>query len=816
MDKGDLSGNGAEFSETKEEKAQGLGEHRGDRPERDAPREGGRKDGSAIAEPDREEEWKSEGDEGDRGGGGGGERERKAPGALHPGVFAAGGRFGVGGPERAEEEGVALLRHAQEALQDGESGAGAVAAEAGERERGESLDGGADETGGGEGKTGAPEAAHFGGGGPGGRGPGESTRKVERGGEAGGELAGAKDGDDGHHGRVGGVRPNAGSDHGEQVGESGPRGVHPTQLDGGGEAGAGGEGDAEAGGERDDEAGDGGIEVESGDARGRRETAGPPRERGGDCKPRRAEEAEETEAARVSLPRAGEIAARPRFGERLLQGHRHAEVGKLRQGDEGQRGHHPAEGIGAEPMKEEGHEGELAEAGDHAGQNLRARVLPDEPPAAPAGTHGVGGIRRGIHGRGDGGGEGGKYKARAAEPVAFRFARMRRGRKCAGVSVTLALSTLCENPRRRTGLTTLFHEFVTHALRLFPDVNWIVFVGPGALWNVHDARVTVVREFPANDRRGARLWADHFCVGPAARAGGAAALLTVGFAPVRSAGLPVVMHVFSLHHLHAGAGVMGALGALYRRWAVGRGLKRAALVIVNSRWTAAQLAREGRGAAGRTLVSHEGLDHKRFRPEAEVGEKAMRVRWGLPEEYVLWASNFYGYKRVPLAIAAYARMAGEVRARFPLVLVGGDWAGGRTEAERVARGAGVERDVRFLGWVDDAVLPAIYRGARAHVLATREETFGRSVTEAMACGCPCVLQDLPVLREVAEGAAVWVDFGDAAAAGAAVERVCADDLHAERLRQAGLARAAAFSFEQLARERVTSILEVLTKGESRR
>lgn len=358
---------------------------------------------------------------------------------------------------------------------------------------------------------------------------------------------------------------------------------------------------------------------------------------------------------------------------------------------------------------------------------------------------------------------------------------------------------LCENPLRRTGLTTLGHGLVAAARAQFPEVGWVVFAGPRQPWDEGDAGVEVVRDFPANDRRAARLWADHFRVGPAARARGAAALLTVGFVPVRTAGLPVAMHVFSLHHRRPGGGA----GARYRRWAVGRGLARAALVIANSRWTAAQLG----PVAAPLVVSHEGVDHARFRPDAPAGGPALPASW--PREYVLWASNFYPYKRAPLAIAAYARLAPEQRARFPLVLVGGDWHGGRAAAEAAARRAGVAENLVFAGWVDDALLPAIYRGARVHVLPTAEETFGRSVAEAMACGCPCLVQDLPVLREVAEGAADYVDFADPAAAGAALVRLCTDDGAAARRRAAGLARAQAFSFAQLARERVTAIREML-------
>ena len=359
------------------------------------------------------------------------------------------------------------------------------------------------------------------------------------------------------------------------------------------------------------------------------------------------------------------------------------------------------------------------------------------------------------------------------------------------MAVSLALSLLCENPRRRTGLTTFFHGFIAEALRQFPDVHWLLFAGPGQAFDLADPRIEIVRDFPANDRRLARLWADHLQVGPEARRRGAQALLTVGFGPLRTAGLPLVLHVFTLHHLRPGGGVRAA----YRRLALARGLRQAALVITNSQWAADQLG------GARTLVSPEGLDHERFRPEGSS------VVPGVPPDSLLWVSNFYPYKRVELAMAAYAQLSPVLRHRHPFVLVGGDWAGGLERAKTQARALGVADDTRFLGWVEDSALPAMYRGARGYVLSTAEETFGRTVTEAMACGCPCVLQDLPVLREVAADAALWVDFADPVASGNALRSLLTDPALAERLRVSGRQRAAEFSFARLARERVTAMLE---------
>ncbi len=364
--------------------------------------------------------------------------------------------------------------------------------------------------------------------------------------------------------------------------------------------------------------------------------------------------------------------------------------------------------------------------------------------------------------------------------------------------VKLALSTLCENPARRTGLSTFFPEFLAAARKAFPEVGWIVFCGEGARWPDTDPGVEWCRSFPSNERPVGRLLADHLGVAPEARRRGARALVTVGFHPLRSAGLPVAMHVLALP---GGPGEGGARSA-YRRWALARGLRRSSLVIANSEWTRSQLG----PSRAPLIASPEGVSHALFGPDGARGLP------GIDGPYLLWASNFYAYKHAERALAAYARLPESLRGRFPLVLAGGDWSGGRARAELAARRLGLGDQARFLGWVDDSLLPALYRGAHAHILSTERETFGRSVLEAMACGTPSVVQDLPVLREVAADCAVYADYADTAGASAALESLCVDPAQRERLSAAGVTRSRLFSFERLARERVGAILEGLGAG----
>jgi glycosyltransferase involved in cell wall biosynthesis len=389
----------------------------------------------------------------------------------------------------------------------------------------------------------------------------------------------------------------------------------------------------------------------------------------------------------------------------------------------------------------------------------------------------------------------------------------------------LALSALCENPARQTGLTTMFLGLLEHSLRLHSDLEWIVFTGPNQPLDVSNERLHVVREFPAGDRLAARLAADHFRVSHRARDLGARGLVTVGFVPLRSA-LPTFMHITSLQHLSQPSPVAGPalvrwarrtrrmLRQAYRGWMIRRGLRDAALVIVNSQTARAQLLEAFPLREEKIVVSHEGtLDQ--CRPEPEPGEiQAMQRELDLAPGYLLWVSNFYNYKQAPLLLEGYARLPEALRARVPLVMVGADWGGGLAAAQVVVEARGLQGQVRFPGWVADRWLAPLYRHALAFCLPSRLETFGRCTMEAMACGTPCVLNDIPINREVSGGHALLIDFADRERVAQALRQICEDANLRQQLRERGLAHAKQFTFEHMARTRLDAILDWLAARES--
>ena len=64
------------------------------------------------------------------------------------------------------------------------------------------------------------------------------------------------------------------------------------------------------------------------------------------------------------------------------------------------------------------------------------------------------------------------------------------------------------------------------------------------------------------------------------------------------------------------------------------------------------------------------------------------------------------------------------------------------------------KTTRWLVW------PGRCNGSRGRMgRRARRRRSGKSVTEAMACGCACVVNDIAVLREMADGAARAGNFG---------------------------------------------------------
>lgn len=126
---------------------------------------------------------------------------------------------------------------------------------------------------------------------------------------------------------------------------------------------------------------------------------------------------------------------------------------------------------------------------------------------------------------------------------------------------------------------------------------------------------------------------------------------------------------------------------------------------------------------------------------------------------------------------------------YTIIVGGGDLQG---ELKRVAADNGVADNVRFLGTVSREEVYSVLNSLDIFVLTSRYEGFGVAVVEAMATGTAVVVNDIPVMREVADDAAVFVDATDPDELVSALEELYNDDQKRQSLEERG---------EEMVRER---------------
>jgi N-acetyl-alpha-D-glucosaminyl L-malate synthase BshA len=128
--------------------------------------------------------------------------------------------------------------------------------------------------------------------------------------------------------------------------------------------------------------------------------------------------------------------------------------------------------------------------------------------------------------------------------------------------------------------------------------------------------------------------------------------------------------------------------------------------------------------------------------DTELFRPAANPRKGPP--LAIHVSNFRPVKRVSWLIRAFARATENTPACLTLVGDGPD----RAACERLVCELGLNKRVAFLGERD--ALPPLLAPADVFLLASREESFGLSALEAMACGVPVVATRVGGVPEVVE------------------------------------------------------------------
>lgn len=263
--------------------------------------------------------------------------------------------------------------------------------------------------------------------------------------------------------------------------------------------------------------------------------------------------------------------------------------------------------------------------------------------------------------------------------------------------------------------------------------------------------------------------------------------------PIPATRRPRVVTLHDVQH-HEMPHLFSRFERRFRVWAYDRAARDADLVIALSNHAREGIARHAGVDPERIVVIPHGIDHERFRPRGDDGAGPLVDTFGLPERFLFYPANLWPHKNHARLVEALSRMEDQ---DVHLVLSGADY--GRLDAvEALARRFGVSGRVRHLGFVPGAAMPELMRRATGMVFPSLFEGFGWPPLEAMACGCPVAAARAASLPEVCGDAALLFDPFDVGAMAAAMDRLTTDEGLRAQLREAGLRRAAGYTWQACA------------------
>jgi len=246
----------------------------------------------------------------------------------------------------------------------------------------------------------------------------------------------------------------------------------------------------------------------------------------------------------------------------------------------------------------------------------------------------------------------------------------------------------------------------------------------------------------------------------------------------------------------------------YLKWSTAYSLKHAHKIIAVSNFTKQELLATYKKADDSKIeVVYNGYPEKLYHfIEDDDDRRAVLDKYDFQEPFFLYVGRLEKKKNTHTLVEAFAIFKdAHPELDMQLVLIGN--AGyGYDEVKYILEEYNLASSVIMPGWIPEFDMPAIFSAATAFVFPTLHEGFGIPVIQAMACGVPTLISDIPVLREIAADAALFFDPRSRVDLAEAMNRVASDADLRQNLKAKGLERAAQFSWEKSA----TETLKILT------
>jgi glycosyltransferase involved in cell wall biosynthesis len=246
----------------------------------------------------------------------------------------------------------------------------------------------------------------------------------------------------------------------------------------------------------------------------------------------------------------------------------------------------------------------------------------------------------------------------------------------------------------------------------------------------------------------------------------------------------------------------------YYKYFLPRTLKRAGRIISISETTRKDIIKYFPNIdENKITVIYNGYDSNNFNTDIDAGKaKIFREKYGI-KDYLLYVGRLSKMKNVLCLIKAFYSIADKIQ--HSLVIIGRDESNLIKDAMVYAERNNYDPNrMKFIEFMDEKELSTAYKGARLLVIPSLGEGFGMPVIEAMACGVPVIISDIPSLKEITSDCATKFNPFSHTELSEKIMKLLSDEKLWNTKRYKGLERARDFSWDKTAGQIYNVIMEL--------
>jgi len=237
--------------------------------------------------------------------------------------------------------------------------------------------------------------------------------------------------------------------------------------------------------------------------------------------------------------------------------------------------------------------------------------------------------------------------------------------------------------------------------------------------------------------------------------------------------------------------------------------RRADRIITTSQFSREEIAKHYGVPENRIRVIYLS-PYKSFSLDRISGQGSIKKQYGLDEKYILYVGSIHTRRNTSRLLAAFSRLK-KMGIGRQLVLVG------RKEypfqdLEKEIAAFNLQADVKWLNFVPEEDLVALYYGADMFVYPSLYEGFGLPVLEAMYCGVPVITSNVSALPEVAGDGALLIDPYSVDALTEAMVSLANDAPLRAQLVEKGKRQALRFSGKKMAEQTLATYMEAVRRA----